>query len=434
MNIRYLPLTRWWHWIVCILLVTGGLGVSAVTFLVKSPQENSCASEADSDTAAAAIYCATTSVDDQDADKLSRAIQLVNTIPKDDPLRSNADNLIERWSQAIIHLSQKAFHEGDLRKAVEMAKEIPPNHPYHQIKSKHIQKWQSIWSQAEDIYKAALSEIEDSNSKNWYNALSKAKQLKTLDNEHWANSKYYELIRHIQSLREQDERRENEVKADQSQKEEASSDNSDNLNMASLSDSMEDSTQLAKARAMANSGKIDDMRAALVEASVIISEPHRQAARKLMTEIEQKIAVLEDSSYLEEAKKLAKKNDEISLKMAINEASLIGRDRPLYKQANQYIATWNNKISLLAVQPVKSITTIASKQSSKTPENRITKIAKAPKIPQNPKNQSQTSSEASFYFHNELKPVLTNQIKEPFSLEQLEKMQIKNLQEAPRSN
>lgn len=406
MNIRYLPFTRWWHWILGVLLATGGLGVGAVMFLAKSPQENNCISETNLDTASAVIYCATTTVDEQDPVKLSSSIRLVNTIPQDNPLRSNADNLIERWSREIMHLSQKAFDEGDINKAVEIAQEIPNNHHASEAASEQIKTWRSIWSQAESIHAAALTEIED-DSKNWYAALSKAKQLQTLENDYWANTKYYELVRHIQGAREDREKGDTEKKS--------ISEKTQTDENVSYNDKTEELAQLDKARKLANSGKLDDMRYALVEASMVISEPHVKDARKLITETEKKISTLEDSTYLEEAKKLASKSDEISLKMAVNEAKLIGQERPLYKQANQQIAIWEKKISQLAMQPTQA----SSVSFQKAPAISNSKKASSNKAP--------TSLKAKLEVQNELKPILDNSnIEESLypSIEKLEEMQV----------
>jgi hypothetical protein len=405
MNLRYLPFTKWWHWILGLLLATGGLSMSAIAFLAQSPQENSCVSESKFDTASAIIYCATTTVNEQDPKSLSSSIRLANTVPPDNPLRSNADNLIERWSQSVIHLSDKAFHEGDINKAVEIAQDIPENHAAFGAASEQIKKWQSIWSQAEGIYTSAKTEVEDG-SKNWYAALSKAKQLQKIENEYWANTKYYELVRHIQGAREDREKDESENKSTSSKPQ----------NSVASEDTSE-LAQLKKARVLANSRKLDDMRSAVVEASMVISEPHAKEARKLVAETEKKIAVSEDSIYLDEAKNLAAKNDEISLKMAVNEAKLIGKERPLYKQANQQIAIWEKKISQLANQPVQ-----ASNVSLKAPNRNQIKVSS-----NKPTAKPQAKFDQKFEISNELKPILTNTNMEESiypSIEKLEEMQL----------
>jgi hypothetical protein len=348
MSVKYLKPIKWWHWIVGIFLLTGGISVTALSYLTQSPQPSNCLAELQSkDSVSATIYCATATVDEQNPDKLSRAIELVNATPQDNPLRANGDKLIDRWSQALMYLSEKAFHEGDLPKAIEIAELIPANISLRESARGQIKKWQSIWSQAEGIYKNAEAKMKENESKDWYAALSTAKQLRTLGNEYWASTKYQELVHNIQDIREEKEKSE---KAENEAKLAASNFNKDLGDKEAQTD---DFAQLKKARVLANSGKLDDMRAAVIEASLIITEPHYQEARKLMTNIEDKIAVLEDSKYLENAKKIASKNDEISLEMAINEAGLVAKDRPLYKQAAAKIATWNKLRSQIASPPNK---------------------------------------------------------------------------------
>lgn len=371
MSVRYLKPIKWWHWIVGIFLLTGGVSVSALSDLTQSPQPSNCLAELQSkDSVSATIYCATATVDEQNPDKLSRAIELVNAIPKDNPLRANGDTLIERWSQALMYLSEKAFHEGDLAKAIETAELIPANISLHESARGQIKKWQSIWSQAEKIYNTAETKIKENETKNWYAALSTARQLRTLDSEYWANTKYQELVHNIQDIREEKEKAE---KAEHEAQLAASNSNRDSTDTQT-----DDFAQLKKARALANSGKLEDMRAAVIEASVIIAEPHYQDARKLMTNIEDKIAVLEDSTYLQNAKKIASKNDEISLQMAINEAGLIAQDRPLYKQAAAQIATWNKLRSQIASGANKTGTASSIKQTNNQEQQKSEKLELEP--------------------------------------------------------
>jgi hypothetical protein len=371
MSVQYLKPIKWWHWIVGIFLFTGGVSVSALSDLTQSPQPSNCLAELQSkDSVSATIYCATATVDEQNPDKLSRAIEAVNAIPQNHPLRANGDTLIERWSQALMYLSEKAFHEGDLPKAIETAELIPANISLHGSVGQKIKQWQSIWSQAEEIYKSAEVKMKENESRNWYAALSTAKKLRTLENQYWANTKYQELVHNIQDIREEKEKAE---KAEHDAQLAASNSNRDSTD--TLTD---DFGQLKKARALANSGKLEDMRAAVIEASVIIAEPHYQDARKLMNSIEDKIAVLEDSTYLRNAKQIASKNDEISLQMAINEAGLIAQDRPLYKQAVAQIATWNKLRSQIASQASKTGTASSIKQTNNQEQEKSEKLELEP--------------------------------------------------------
>jgi hypothetical protein len=369
MNIQYLKLTKWWQGVAGIFLLTSAIAVGAFVVLTRSPEVENCQSSSQfADAAGAIIYCATTIADEESSDKLSQAIRLVNSISKDNPLRGNADKLVEKWSQALLILGEKSFHEGDLNQAIKIVEVIPSHQPLYKSAKKQTEEWKAIWLQAEDIYQTVKAKIDRQNQKKiWYTIFSEAKKLKSLNNQYWASTKYQELLHSIQSAKEENEKEENEKKLTKAETRK-------NLNNSPAFDSRqltEDKAQLKKARALANSGKIDDMRSALVEASMVISEEHHQEADKFMQIIENKIAILEDSAYLENARKLAEKNDAISLEMAINEVSLIGKERPLYQQASQKMTLWKQKKSIVEAKNERLVIVNISnipKSSVTTPE------------------------------------------------------------------
>lgn len=339
MNIQSFRPNKWWHWIVGTLVITAGVSTSALAFLMQLPQSN-CHSESESThSASARIYCAISFVDERNPEKLIRAIQLINAIPKSNPLRSNSEKLMMRWSQATIELSEEAFHKGDLNEAIDLAEDLPSNLIIDQQISTKIKEWKLIWSQAEDIYKSAEAIMKADESRNWYAAITKAKELKSIQNEYWSTTKYQQLLHHIQGIKEANEKQKSGEKiASQAVKE-----NSSNVNSANNEQETQDFTQLKKARILASSGKINDMRNALMEASMVISDAHYQDSRTFIKDLETQIAIKEDYLYLAEAKKLASKKDDFSLEMAINEASLIAKERPLYKQASQHIQVWKTQ-------------------------------------------------------------------------------------------
>jgi hypothetical protein len=339
MNIRSFRPNKWWYWILGILLVTSGLTTSSLTFLVQLPQFN-CQSESESvNTASARMYCASTMVDERNPDKLLRAIKLVNAIPHSNPLRSNSEKLLTRWSQAMIELSEQSFQKGDLHQAIDLAQQLPDNISINQQIPTKIKEWQSVWSEAEDIYQAAEATMKADEAKNWYAAITKAKELKSIKNEYWATTKYQQLIYNIQAIKEKRERLGDSEKATHN----IADRNSNENNLVANEQEKEDLSQLKKARTLASSGKTNDMRNALMEASLVISDAHYQDAQVFIQNLETQIAHDEDSLYLEEAKKLAEKKDDFSLEMAINEASLISKERPLYKQASEHIELWKKQ-------------------------------------------------------------------------------------------
>lgn len=336
-----------------ILLLPIAFGVAAIMNLAQSPETADCVSESLSNQAAASVfYCANMLASEPDVNNLYQAIKLVETIPKDNPLYSA--KLIDKWSMEILRLSENAVQSGELGKAVDMANMIPVDIPAHQIALKKIQQWKSIWSQAEVIDKAARETIDKDKKNNWYLALVKAKELRKLDNNYWTTDKYQELVHYIQDVREKDEnitQMEKEMEEDIAKS--TTIKETDLINQLEVTQEAEDIAKLKKARTLASSGKIEDMRSAVDEANLIISDNRYEEAQKFITSIKHKIERVEDSSYLQEAKKLAAKNDEISLQLAISKASLINNESYLYAAASKSIKQWEDKISQLTSQANK---------------------------------------------------------------------------------
>ncbi len=390
MNTEYLKLTKWWQGVAGIFLLTSAVGVGAFVYLTQLPEVANCQSNSQlKDTAGAIIYCATTIADEQDADKLSQAIRLVNSIPKDNPLRGNADKLVEGWSQALLSLGEKAFHEGNLNQAIKIVEVIPPHQPLYESAKKQTEEWKTIWSQAEEIYQTVKAKIDQPNQeKSWYVAFSEAKKLKGLKNQYWASTKYQELLHTIQSTKEESEKEDNENKLAKAKRKE-NANNSPTFDSRQIT---EDEAQLEKARRLANSSKIDDMRSALIEASMVISNEHHQEAEKLMQFLENKIAISEDNHYLENAKQLAVKNDAISLEMAINEVSLIGKDRPLYQQASQKMTLWKQRKSIVEAK-IESLVIVNNSNNLKT-NNQMNQVASTAKKSNSSPGKIQVSKKA----------------------------------------
>jgi hypothetical protein len=104
-------------------------------------------------------------------------------------------------------------------------------------------------------------------------------------------------------------------------------------------ESLEDRPLIARAREMAKSGKIDDLRFAMTEAGRVSSgRKLRGEAQDLIFTWQSQIEVIEDQPILNRAYALA---EEGKLNEAIDVAAKIGGDRALYAEAQSSIATWD---------------------------------------------------------------------------------------------
>ncbi len=346
---------QWWLFLIpLILFLPAGVGVWGVIQILYLPELPNCESETSSDAAAARFYCAYKLADEQNADKLHQAIELVNTLPADHPLRRDSDRLISLWSQKILRLAENTFQAGDLSKAVDMVKLIPDHLPIYQLANERSKQWQSIWSKSETIYKDSAAQIESDDKDKWYLALTKAKKLWHIGNNYWGTTKYQELAYLVQDAKEKKEQQQKmaaELKAQAAATPDSNISNLDSSDQAlkkwQQEQDAQDLAQLQKAQKIASSGKNDDLREAISEAYMVASQPHYQEAQKLIANWQQQMDNTEDKASLKRAQDLASHNDVASLKTAISEAHSINSGHSLYSEANRQIEQWNNRISKL---------------------------------------------------------------------------------------
>jgi soluble cytochrome b562 len=115
---------------------------------------------------------------------------------------------------------------------------------------------------------------------------------------------------------------------------------------------IEDVSRLERARMLASSGLVSDLKTALTEAQQIPrGNPRYQEARDEIRRWTSQVETLEDQPYLDRANQIASFGGAASLQEAIQEASRIAPGRALYKQAQEKIAQWTDNIQRQQDQP-----------------------------------------------------------------------------------
>ncbi|MEA5521712.1 hypothetical protein [Limnoraphis robusta] len=114
-----------------------------------------------------------------------------------------------------------------------------------------------------------------------------------------------------------------------------------------------DVATLEKARKLARSGAVKDLKAAVAELrSIPTSNPRGDDAQVQMVRWNQKIEEIEDRPLLENADQLASFGDVKSLKEAISQAQQISQGRALYDEAQDRISEWAERSQRLEFQPI----------------------------------------------------------------------------------
>ncbi len=354
-NSRQLPrwLKSWVFWALLLTIIPGAVALIAMAMLLKLPAAPNCPSIFwPLASASVRLHCAQLAASKQTVKDLLEAIALVKPLPQSHPLRSEIDRLIEEWSRDIIRLAKERFQAGSLEEAIATVRQIPKDVPAYRLVEEEIAKWQSIWSEAENIYQQAQAELR---AQHWHDAFMVAAKLLRVDNKYWATVKYDEINRLIAGARE-------------------------------------DADKLAKAESLAQSKNVDNILKAIKLAESIdqnsylyqkAQEAIPKFGRRILELAQQKLdqrnadeaisiaqkippvtgleSESEDFIALAEAQKNAWLGNITGLETAIAQAQQIDPSRPIYSKAQQLIARWQLEIEdLTKLEKARSLASLGS--------------------------------------------------------------------------
>lgn len=332
--------SSWQFWAALATLTTGGISFMAVALLFKLPAVPNCPSIFwPTASASVRLYCAELAANKQTVKDLLEAIALVRSLPPDHPLREQVNTQIEEWSVDILNLAEKSFDAGKMDEAIAIAKQIPTDVPAHSLVEERIGKWRSIWSKAEEIYRAAEAQLRESN---WIQAFREAARLQTVSNTFWKTTKFDEITQIIQSSRD-------------------------------------DTDKVARAKSLIRNGGANNLQEALKLAQSINPKSYLyQASQKLIPEIGRKMldlaeakvqqqeldeaialaqkippnanmqAEVEDFINITQARSIAREGTSASIESAIAQAQKIGADRPMYQKAQELVSFWQRELEDIA--------------------------------------------------------------------------------------
>jgi len=328
---------KWQFWLAVSLLLSVGMGFVAISSLLNLTSQSNC-SKIFWPTASAndRFFCAQEAASKRTVDDLLRAIELVNALPQDHPLRSRINGQIDRWSQDIIRLGNSSFQEGKLEEAIAIARKVPQNVPAYPTVEKQIEKWQSTWNDAEKRYRTAEDHLRQ---EEWGQAFREATLLLDSGNTFWESAKYEELIKAIGATKTE-------------------------------------GNQLVKARNKASEGGLDNLVTGIKLAQGIEQNSYLyQAANKLIAEFSKKVMAIaqkrlqagdwqqaisitnkipeaanlkeqvQDFNELATATAQALTGSVDGLSKAIELAQKLNSGRPLYQQAQDLADRWQQEMA-----------------------------------------------------------------------------------------
>ncbi|MEG3898914.1 MULTISPECIES: hypothetical protein [unclassified Microcoleus] len=337
---------KWQFWLAVSLMLSVGMGFVAIASLLNLTSQSNC-SKIFWPTASAndRFFCAQEAASKRTVDDLLLAIELVNALPQDHPMRPRINGQIDRWSEDILRLGNASFQEGNLEEAIAIANKVPQNVPAYPTVEKQIEKWQSIWSDSEKIYRTAEDHLRQ---EEWALAFREATLLLDSGNTFWESAKYEELTKAIQATRAE-------------------------------------GNNLVKARNKASEGGFDNLLTGIKLAQGIGQNSYLyQAANKLIAEFSKKMMDIaqkrlqagdwqqatamankipesanlkeqvQDFNELANATSQALTGSVDGLSKAIESAQKLNSGRPLYKQAQDLVGRWQQEIADVKVLDLAS--------------------------------------------------------------------------------
>ncbi|WP_052537538.1 hypothetical protein [Gloeocapsa sp. PCC 73106] len=379
-----------------VMLVAGGVGFFATSRLLNLPKAESCPKVFwPLASASVRLYCAQLATQKHTVSGWVEAINMVEVLPEDHPMRSEVERNVKAWVREILDQGETLFQSGKIDQALELVNQVPNQILAYELVKEQKAVWQSIWQEAESKEKQIEHYID---TRNWSQAFREAAQLTSVQNQYWSTVKYEESLNQIQLARSESSKLESayalvetgdveslleamaEAKkinptssAYQEAKQLIDLANNNLLKMiqtkvesrdweglqellskipeeVELSENIEDWRQLVAAGTMADEGTVAGIEEAIALAEVIESKsPVYYEAQKLINRWELES---ENVETLGEARKIAQKGSIEDLSKAIEEAKLISAFHPRYQEAQTEISQWNRQIQIIEDQPI----------------------------------------------------------------------------------
>lgn len=330
-------LKYWPIWGMVAIALSGGVGFGSYRLLLHQPAKPNCAQVFwPFASGSLRVYCAQEKASKQTLEDLFAAIALVDALDTNHPLRPAINPLIEQWSTQALDLAENAFHAGKLDRAIEYAQRIPAQTTAYKVVKERVEEWQQIWAEGEDIYNRAEAALDNEEWRKAYGIMIKLVQI---DNRYWSGTQFDSMTEKI-IVAQKDERK------------------------------------LVKAKRLMRRGGLDNLSESLGLVQELISDSvYRRSARKTQNTIARKLITIaeyslerrnyhasmdalqlipqdtpvwtqaQDFMKIAQASASAWNGTIVNLEEAINQASKLDINSPLYGKAQTLISHWQKEIT-----------------------------------------------------------------------------------------
>jgi len=191
------PPAQVWRWSflwVGAFFVAGGIGTGALLWLTNLPPAPDCQKITSLSLDMERLYCAREAAQSGKAADLIVGLELVSGWTADQPLYSDAQELLGDWSNALFALARTNVEQGNLKDALALTRHIPKNSTIYAQVQEAIASWQEEWKQGEALLAIAQLDLKN---QNWKQASAQVTELGKLNHSYWQRHQVIELTRQI---------------------------------------------------------------------------------------------------------------------------------------------------------------------------------------------------------------------------------------------
>ncbi|BDM78816.1 hypothetical protein [Acaryochloris marina] len=334
---RFKFLKYWPIWGMVAIALSGGVSFGSYRLLLHQPAKPNCAQVFwPFASGSLRVYCAQEKASKQTLEDLFAAIALVDALDANHPLRPAINPLIEQWSTQALDLAEKAFHAGKLDRAIEYAQRIPAQTTAYKVVKERVEEWQQVWAEGEDIYKRAEAAL---NNEEWRKAYGIMIKLVQVDNRYWSGTQFDSMTEKI-IVAQKDERK--LVKAKRLMRRGGLENLSESLGL--VQELISDSVYRRSARKTQNT----IARKLITIAEYSLERRNYHASMDALQLIPQDTPVwtqAQDFMKIAQASASAWNGTIVNLEEAINQASKLDINSPLYGKAQTLISHWQQEIT-----------------------------------------------------------------------------------------
>ena len=172
-----------------------GTGLVAIAWLTRLPPPPQCDQLSPFAADVDQLYCAQQAAKSGKVEDLQAGIKLVQGWSPQHLLYAEAQGLLTQWSGSVLAIAESQLAIGDLEAAVETARLIPNSSPLYSETQNAIAQWQTEWKQGRALDEAAQNALA---TQSWKAAREHLQEMLSLSHDYWVQNRGGKLRSQIQ--------------------------------------------------------------------------------------------------------------------------------------------------------------------------------------------------------------------------------------------